>query len=72
MIQPEGDGETLTHALIDKRHMTEDFFEKIMSRVNSEQTFPAIDAILTPAVPYPPPPSDMLDGFLMLIAFMTM
>ena len=71
LIMPEGDGEKLTLASIDKRDLTDQVFERMMGRVKSEQVAPRIDALLTPSLPYPPPPHDMPDGFLMAISFHT-
>ena len=68
-LPPETDGEELTYALIDKREFTENFFEKMMGRVKSEQVGPRFDALLTPASPYPAPPCDVPRGFMISIAF---
>lgn len=70
-LLPETDGEQLTLALIDKREFTEKFFEKMMGRYKSEQIAPRIDALLTPANPYPAPPVDVPRGFMVTIAFMS-
>ena len=37
--------------------------------MKSEQVEPRIDALLTPSLPYPPPPCEIPDGFLMSLAF---